>query len=91
MQRENSLHADAVGNAADGEGLGDAGTLAGDDRALKLLNSLSVTLADVDADANGIANAELGRLLLDGIGGNDLTPKLYSDIHVHRTEDCPLQ
>ena len=64
MQRKNLLHADAVGNAADGESLGDAGTLAGDDRALKLLNSLSVTLADVDADANGIANAELGRLPL---------------------------
>ena len=48
MNRENTLHAYAVGNAADGEGLGNSGAVLCNDGSLENLNSLSVSLFDVD-------------------------------------------
>ena len=47
MYREGLLDADAVGNASDGEGLGDAAAVLGDDSALEELNSLAGTLFDL--------------------------------------------
>lgn len=72
MQREYTLHAYAVGNTANREGLAYTGTLAGNNCAFELLNSFTLTLADVYVDTDGIANVELRCLLLNGIGSNKL-------------------
>ena len=50
MQREYTLHAYAVGNTANREGLAYTGTLAGNNCAFELLNSFTLTLADVYVD-----------------------------------------
>src|SRR5699024_10210108 len=78
MQREHSLHADAIGNAANRKRFGDAGTLAGDHSALKHLNSLAVTFADVNINADGVANLELGNFRLYGILSNQ-----FQCVHVY--------
>lgn len=72
MQREYTLHAYAVGNTTNREGLAYTGTLAGNNCAFELLNSFTLTLADVYVDTDGIANVELRCLLLNGIGSNKL-------------------
>ena len=60
MNRENTFHAYAVGNAADGEGLGNSGAVLCNDGSLENLNSLSVALFDVDVNLNGVSDNNLG-------------------------------
>ena len=56
MVGEDLLHTHAVGHAADGDGLLDAAVLLGDHGALKDLDTLPVTLLDVDVNADGVAH-----------------------------------
>ena len=63
VDRENLFHADAVGQAADGDGLFDAAVLLGDDGALEDLNTLTGAFLDLHVDANGVAHQDLGDFL----------------------------
>ena len=62
MYREDSLDADTVGNSANGEGLGNARTLAGNNGSFKSLNSFSLALADLNGNLYGVADLDLGDL-----------------------------
>ena len=59
VDREGLFNAATVGYASYGEGLGNAAAVLSDNGALEHLNSLSFTLADVDAYLYGIADVEL--------------------------------
>ena len=91
---EYPLHAAAVGNAADGEGLGDAAMLHGNDGALKHLVSFLVALADANRDADVVAdlNGRLFRLqagLADDLQCvHSMDPPKFSDIHACRCGLC---
>ena len=65
VQGEGLLHAATVGNTADGEGLGDAAAVLGDDSALKDLNSFSVSFLDPVLDTHRVTNAEGRNLSLE--------------------------
>ena len=70
MEGEHLLHADAVGDAADGEGLVDAAVLLGDDGTLKDLDTLAVAFLDLQVHTDGVADGDgrsflLGHILLD--------------------------
>ena len=69
---EHALHADAVGSAADGEGLGDAAVLLGDHSALEGLDALALAFLDANGDPNGVTDLELGPVLFDHALGDDL-------------------
>ena len=60
MNGENLLHADAVGQAADGDGLLDAAVLLGNDGALKDLDTLTGAFLDLDVYPDGVAHIDLG-------------------------------
>ena len=57
---EDTLDADTVSNAANGEGLSNAAVLLCDHSALKGLNALTVAFLDTNINADSIANVELG-------------------------------
>ena len=63
MYREDSLDADTVGNSANGEGLGNARTLAGNNGSFESLNSFSLALADLNGNLYGVAELDLGDLV----------------------------
>ena len=60
MNGEYLLHADAVGDAADGEGLLNTAVLLGDDGALKDLDTLAGAFLDLHVHADGVAHLHLG-------------------------------
>lgn len=60
MYREDSLDADTIGNSANGEGLGNARTLAGNNGSFKSLNSFSLALADLNGNLYGVTDLDLG-------------------------------
>ena len=88
MYRKYLLAADAVGDAAHGDGLVDAAVLLGDDRALESLGTLAVAFLDADEHANGVADVHLGQLRLhvlvtenfDQIHNNPILSHI--DVHV---------
>ena len=53
---EHLLHAHAVGDTTDGEGLLDAAVLLGDDGTLEHLNTLTGAFLDLHVDTDGIAH-----------------------------------
>ena len=59
---EDLLHTDAEGHAADGDGLGNAAVLLGDDGALKDLDTLAGALLDLDVDPDGVTDLGGGGL-----------------------------
>ena len=60
---EHLLHADAVGQAADGDGLLDTAVLLGDDSALEDLDALTGAFLDLHVYADGVAHQYLGYFL----------------------------
>ncbi len=62
---EDTLDADTVSHAANGEGLCNAAVLLSDDSALEGLNALTVAVLDTNINADGIANVELRLFSLD--------------------------
>ena len=66
MNGEHLLHANAVGNAADGDGFLNAAVLLGNDSALEHLNTLAGTFLDLNVDTDGVAHLNVGGLLLQG-------------------------
>ena len=58
MYREDSLYADAVGNSAYGESLGNTRALASNNRSLESLNSFSLALADLNGNLYGVADID---------------------------------
>ena len=60
MYREDSLDAATIGNSANGEGLGNARTLAGNNGSFESLNSFSLALADLNGNLYGVADLDLG-------------------------------
>ena len=65
MDGEHLLHTDAVGHAADGEGLLQTAVLLGDDGALKDLDTLAVAFLDAIMHLDVVANADLRNVLTD--------------------------
>ena len=65
MQREGTLHANAVGNTAEGEGLTDAAVALRDADALEGLQALAIALNNLNHDTQGIAHVELGKVFLE--------------------------
>ena len=63
MYREDSLDADTIGNSANGEGLGNARTLAGKNRSIESLNTPSLALADLNGNLYGVTDLDLGDLV----------------------------
>ena len=76
VDREDLLHTAAVGDTSDGEGLGDAAAVLGDNGTLKHLNSLTRTLNDLVVDADGVTDVDLGHL-----GLKLLVYKSFDQIH----------
>ena len=62
MQGEDLLAANAVGDAANSDGLADAAMLAGNDSAFKHLDTLTSAFLDANVYTNRIANPNLGEL-----------------------------
>ena len=62
MNRENLLHAHAIGNAADGDGLLNAAVLLGNHSTLEHLDALPRALLHLHMDADGITDPDLGCL-----------------------------
>ena len=69
---EDLLHAHAVRDAADGDGLLDAAVLLGDHSALEGLDALALAFLDANGDPNGVTDLELGPVLFDHALGDDL-------------------
>src|SRR5699024_2582315 len=91
VDREDTLDAHAVSDAADGKGLCDAAVLLGNDGALKGLDALALAFLDADVHPDGVADVELGALSLDAALGNDLQcVHLISSIcfDVHARQRC---
>ena len=65
VYREGLLNANAVRNAANGDGLVDAGVLHRNDDALEYLNTLAVALLDLCVNLYGVADLELGQIALE--------------------------
>ena len=64
MNGEHLLHAHAVGDTADGEGLLNTAVLLGNDGALTDLDTLAGAFLDLHVHADGIAHLHLGDFLL---------------------------
>ena len=78
---EDLLHTDTVGDAAHGDGLGDAAVLLGDDGALEDLDTLAVAFLDLDVHPHGVAH------LYDG--GLSLQVLLSKSLHeIHNDSSC---
>ena len=60
MDGEHLLHAHAVGDAADGDGLPDAAVLLGDDGALEDLDTLTGAFLDLHVHTDGVAHLDGG-------------------------------
>ena len=67
---EYSLNADAVGNAANGKGFGNAAAFDRDDSAFKHRNSFSFPFADCDMYLDNIANLNVGSVFLNHAFGH---------------------
>ena len=65
MNGEHLLHANAVGNAADGDGFLNAAVLLGNDSALEHLNTLAVALLDLSVYLYGIADLQNRQIALE--------------------------
>src|SRR5699024_6454687 len=74
---EHTLHTNTIRGAANGESLGNAAMLLGDDGALKSLDTFLVAFLDADGNANGIADFKLGLVLFDHTLG-----KMLHCVHV---------
>src|SRR5690606_26772027 len=64
MQREDALHAHSARDLPHGEGLVDATVLAPDDHALEGLDTLLLAFTHAHVDADRVAGAEVGNVLL---------------------------
>src|SRR6476659_156443 len=62
VHREGTLHADAEGDLADGEGFADAVALAAQDEALEDLDAGVLAFDDVHVNLEGVTRAELGNV-----------------------------
>ena len=60
---ESTLHTDAVGNAADGEGLADAAVALGNDHTFESLQTLVLALNNLNLNTHGIADGDRGDVL----------------------------
>ena len=60
---EHLLHADTVGQAADGDGLLDTAVLLGDNSTLEDLDTLTSAVLDLHVHADGVAHQHLGYFL----------------------------
>src|SRR5699024_4272394 len=65
VQREAALHTDAEGKTAHREALADPAVLLGDDDALEVLDPFLAALDDAVAHLDGVADVELGHVLLE--------------------------
>ena len=63
---EDLLHANAIGNAANGDSLLNAAVLLGDHSALEDLDTLAGALLDLHVDTDGVADLDLGGLSRQG-------------------------
>ena len=75
MEGEHLLHADAVGHAADGDGLLDAAVLLGDHDALVDLDALAGAFLDLHMYLDGVADFDGGHFLDLGFG------QFFDEIH----------
>ena len=64
MNGEHLLHAHAVGDTTDGEGLLDAAVLLGNDGTLEHLNTLTGSFLDLHVDTDSIAHFHLRHVIL---------------------------
>ena len=79
---EDTLDADAVGNAANGKGLCDAAVLLSNDGTLESLDTLALAFLDTNINADGIADVELGLLSLDAAFRNNLQCVHFEFLHL---------
>ena len=66
MNGEHLLHADAVRDTTYGDGLLDAAVLLGNDNALEDLDTLAGAFLDLHVDTDGVADLDVGYLVLQG-------------------------
>ena len=76
MDGEDLLNADAVSDTTDGDRLLDAAVLLGDHDALKDLDTLTGAFLDLDMDADGLADLDLGLFSLELLGS-----QFFDEIH----------
>ena len=62
MEREGPLNAYAIADTANGESPADAAALHFDDDTFEVLKPLAVTFNDLDVNADGVADLELGEI-----------------------------
>ena len=78
VEGEDLLHADAVRDAADGEGLVDTAVLLGNDGALEHLDTLTVAFLDAQVDTHGVAHVDCGGSLLRHVLLDKALHKIHS-------------
>ena len=66
MNGEHLLHADAVGDTTDSDGLLDTAVLLGDDGALEDLDTLARAFLYLHVDTHGVTDGDLGHFVLQG-------------------------
>ena len=76
MYRENTLNAYAVGNAANGEGLGNSAVVLSDNSAFKHLYSFLLAFFDSHVYLNGASYKNFGCVFFEHICG-----KLFDYVH----------
>ena len=76
MNGEDLLNANTVRNAADGDRLFDAAMLLGDHDALEDLDTLTSAFLDLNMDADGLADLDLGLFSLELLGS-----QFFDEIH----------
>ncbi len=87
MDHEDALHADALEDAANGDGLVEAAVALGDDHAFEGLDALLVALGDAHADPDGVADVDVGELL--GVLGDLLGLKgLHQGVGAELAHSC---
>src|SRR3954463_8205672 len=90
VEREGPLDTHAEGDLADREGAADAGALEADHDALEDLDARARALGDLDVDLDGVAGAELGKVVaLGGVAqlgdGADVVDGHVSPHECHRS------
>ena len=86
VHREDLLAADAVADAADGDGLVDAAVLLGNDGAVERLVADAVAFLDTHGHADGVAHVHLGKLGLHVLLGQSL-----DQIHCYPSFDTDVR
>src|ERR1035437_4159681 len=99
VYREDTLHALAETDLADGDALAHARAIAGNQDAFEGLEALFLAFLDLDVNLDGVTGAKLGEFFLPLVLGNKLGQQriLHDNVrnllvyNMFRVQNCPTQ